>query len=375
MKNIIRLISVLIVSILLVSCFSKKGLVAPRTTILPLGDTIHINDGSLIYGLPMTVFNIDVDAERRIEKTGPYAKYAGDLLGIKDLITQDREIWSIKTIKVNSFAELDPSEFYVIESNTLFQTNVLSLKKAGLILDLNPDLYNSINGSISLTNPADLRNSYLDLGADEYFVNQSDTAFKLVKLDTAFIKIPYLVEKKKQLTVDQLAEKAAKAILEIRDGKQMILSGQSNVFPQDKSVIWEIDRLESQYLSLFAGKTWTENKKISYSFVPQKDMSGKPITLFRFSVQNGPSDVTGKAGIPVNIILSPVQKTKDISIIKKSGLATENAPKYDKLYYRIPDVVNMNIKMGEQSLYNSRKLVYQFGTILQMPANYIIGKQ
>jgi hypothetical protein len=374
MKNVIRLISILIISTILVSCFSKKGLIDPKTTILPLGDTIHITDGSLIYGLPMTVFNIDVDVERKIEKPGPYAKYAGDLLGIKDIITQDRETWSIKGIKVNGFQELDPSEFYVIESNTLFQTNVLSLKKAGLILDLNPDIYNSINGISPNTITADFRKDFMDMGSDEYFINQSDTAFKLVKLDTTFIKIPYLVEKKKQLTIDQLAEKAAKALLEIRDGKQMILSGQSNVFPQDKSAIEEMNNLESQYLSLFAGKTWSENKKFSYSLLPQKDMVGKPITLFRFSVQNGPSDATGKAGIAVTVIFSPVQKTKDISIIKKSVLATENTQKFDKLYYRIPDVVNMNIKMGEESLYNSRKLIYQFGTVMQMPSNFIIGK-
>lgn len=374
MKNFIRLISILIISTLLVSCYSKKGMVDSKTTILPLGDTVRINDGSLIYGLPMTVFNIEVNFEKRFEKTGPYAKYAVDLLGIKDIINQDKEIWSISGIKVNGTEELDPSEFYVIESNTLFQTNVLSLKKAGLILDLNPDLYNSINGNRPNVNSADFKKGFMDLGADEYFVNQSDTAFKLVKLDTAFIKIPYLVEKKKQLTIDQLAEKAAKALLEIRDGKQMILSGQSNVFPQDKSAIEEMNKLENQYLSLFAGKAWSESKKFSYSFVPQKDIAGKPIILFRFSVQNGPSDATGKAGIAVYVVFSQVQKTKDISIIKKSGASDEGAPKFDKLYYRIPDVVNMNIKMGEESLYNSRKLIFQFGTILQMPANYIIGK-
>jgi hypothetical protein len=374
MKNLIRLISIFILSTLLVSCFSKKSLVDPKTTILPLGDTIRINDGSLIYGLPMTVFNIDVDVERRIEKTGPYAKYAGDLLGIKDIISQDKETWSIRGIKVNGIEELDPSEFYVIESNTLFQTNVLSLKKAGLILDLNPDLYNSINGSTPAAGSTDIKKSFMDMGADEYFVNQSDTAFRLAKLDTTFIKIPYLVEKKKQLTIDQLAEKAAKALLEIRDGKQMILSGQSNVFPQDKAAIEEMNKLENQYLSLFTGNTWSESKKISYSYVPQKDMAGKPITLFRFSVQNGPSEAAGKAGIAVIVLFSPVHKAKDISIIKKSDSSNENGQKFDKLYYRIPDVVNMNIKMGEESLYNSRKLIYQFGTVMQMPANYIIGK-
>jgi hypothetical protein len=34
----------------------------------------------------------------------------------------------------------------------------------------------------------------------------------------------------------------------------------------------------------------------------------------------------------------------------------------------------MSLMMGNETLYNSRKLVYQFGEILQLPENYIIGK-
>jgi hypothetical protein len=30
--------------------------------------------------------------------------------------------------------------------------------------------------------------------------------------------------------------------------------------------------------------------------------------------------------------------------------------------------------MGEKPLYESRRLVYQLGEVLQLPANYIIGK-
>ena len=83
------------------------------------------------------------------------------------------------------------------------------------------------------------------MGSDEYYMVTRDTAYRVVEIDTAFIKIPYLVEKKKQLGIDQLAENAAKALLELRDGKQMILSGEANVFPQDASPINEINRMES----------------------------------------------------------------------------------------------------------------------------------
>jgi len=63
----------------------------PKLFILPLGDTVHLTDGSLVYGLPLTIFDVQLEVERRIEKPGPYAKFAGDLLGIKDIINQEKE--------------------------------------------------------------------------------------------------------------------------------------------------------------------------------------------------------------------------------------------------------------------------------------------
>ena len=374
MKTIIRLLTIILILVSSVSCALKKGLVEPKTTILPLGDTVHLTDGSLVYGLPLTVFDIEVEVERRIEKPGPYARYAGDLLGIKEVINQEKETWTITGIKVYSSEELDPSELYVIESNTLFQTNALALKRSGLILDLNPEIYEKGSEKMLVKAFSNIQPGFTDMGADEYFVVQSDTLYKLVKLDTAFIRIPYLVEKKKQLTPDQLAEKAAKALLELRDGKHQILSGEATVFPQNGAALDEMNKLENEYLALFAGKSWTEVKRFSYTLVPQKDNSGKAVTLLKFSGQTGPANANGKSGISVDVTLVPAKKSKDLTIMTKPQSGNEPVQKFDKLYYRIPEVVTMNIKMGEENLYNSRKLIYQFGEVIQLPANYIIGK-
>jgi hypothetical protein len=361
-------------SLFLVSCFSKKALVESKTVILPLGDTIHLTEGSLVYGLPLTVFKINVEMEKTSEKPGPYSKFAEEMLGIKNAITQESEYWSIKGITVKQYEELDPSEFYIIETNTLIQSNALALKKSGLILDINPVLYEKTDGANFTNETYERQFKFLDLGADEYFVNQTDTAFRLVNVDTAFIKIPYLVERKKQFTGDQLAEKAAKTLLELRDGKHLILTGEANVFPQNGAAIDEMNRLEKEYTALFAGKIWTEHKSFSYTLIPQKEMKGKPVTLFRFSELTGAANASAKNGIPVLVDLIPAQKTKDLTIILKQSPNISEAPKFDRLYYRIPDVVTINIRIGEDTIYNSRKLIYQFGEVVQLPANFIIGK-
>jgi hypothetical protein len=263
---------------------------------------------------------------------------------------------------------VDPSELYVISSTTLFQTNVLSLKKEGLILDLNPEIFRSeYNAGNRWQNGDQGHNA--DLGSDEYYKMQRDTAYKRMNIDSAFVRIPYIVEKKRKLPLDQLAEKAARRLMELRDGKHLILTGEATVFPQSDAAINEINRLEKSYTELFTGKTITESFTFSYDLIPQKAMTGKPAVLFQFSDQTGPlKDIAG-AGKAVTVEFTPEKKTKDLVTTGKS-----NDKKFDKIFYRVPDVVNVKVNLGSEKLLESRKLIYQFGEVVQLPANYIIGR-
>ncbi len=87
----------------------------------------------------MTVFTIRIGMEREIEIPGPYAKYAEMLLGLENAIQAENESWRISSVSVSSHQEADPSEFYVIEADAILPSNVLSLKREGFILDLNPE--------------------------------------------------------------------------------------------------------------------------------------------------------------------------------------------------------------------------------------------
>jgi hypothetical protein len=373
MKTTFRLFIILIIILIASSCAISRKAVSPGQVIAPLSDTVTFREGTLIYSLPMTVFTISFEMERTIELPGPYAKYAGELLGIADAIMNEDERWTISGVSVNSHEEADPSEFYVIETNTLFTANALSLKREGLILDvssgINPDAAYSIRDKE--INVDQFRS--FDLGSDEYYIIDTDTAYRRVRVDDQFIRLPYLVETKKKLTESQLAEKAARRLMDLRDGKLLILTGEANVFPQSEAAINEMNRMEKEYTELFTGKTITENKRFTFQITPGKEMAGKPVVLFKFSEVTGPEEASSEAGTAVNVILNPEQKTKEVSVITRQE-SDPLAPKVDKIYYRMPDVVKMTIIMGDETLYSSRKLVCQFGEILQLPANYIIGK-
>lgn len=373
MKPKILSFTFLVMLIILSSCLPGRKSVESRRIIVPISDTVKNIQSGIIYALPRTVFTINVEMDRIIEKPGPYARYANDLLGLNDVILNESEYWSVRNIMVSTHEELDPSEYYVVKSNDIYYTNILALKRSGLIMDLNSERFDHF-GNNSYGNDFDIVSDALtDLGSDEYFQLQRDTAFRRVNVDSLFIRIPYIVEKKTKLSVAQLAERAAKKLMEMREGKHLILTGEATVFPQSDAAIKEMNRLEKEYTELFIGKTWSETRTIAFQLIPAKEMIGVKTPIFRFSELTGPIYGDVKGGIEVSAEITPEQKTKEITLLNNNP-SDGTIPKYDKLYYRVPDVVSLKISAGNETFYNSRKLVYQYGQIVQLPVNYIIGK-
>lgn len=373
MKLSIKLSVLLAATLITSSCYTGRKQVAENVVITPLSDTVKLREGTIVYGLPRSTFKIVIGLKKSVEIPGPYAKYAGDLLGLDKVIMNENESWSVENLSVRSGEELDPSEYYIIESNTLFQTNILKLKKQGLILDLNPESFYSADNQIASGSSDGARLQWSDLGSDEYFQLQRDTAYKRVTIDSSFVRIPYIVEKKKKLSTDQLAEKAAKRLMELRDGKHLILTGEATVFPQNEAAINEINRIEKEYTELFTGKTITETFTYTLNVIPSKEMLGKPVVFFRFSELTGPSAINSAGGKTISIEFTPEQKSKDLTVASKPDPDPKAKP-YDKLYYRVPEVVNVKVTQGNETLFNSRRLVYQFGQLVQLPANYLIGR-
>jgi hypothetical protein len=373
MKHIIKLTCFVLITLMTGSCAVNKSMSNSDAVINSVSGKKVISEGGLIYGLPLTVLDIEIETERVVEKPGPYAHFAGELLGLTDVITAEKESWAIKGIIMSTHQELDPEQFYVVETGKVFETNVLALKKSGLILDLNPEIYNSLNGN-KLSSEMDMnRLNMYDLGSDEYFEDKRDTLYRIVSVDTAFVRIPYLVVKKQKLTVDQLAENAAVRLMELRDGKHLILTGETNVSPQNEAAINELNRLEKEYTELFTGKTFKERRVLKYQIIPRRDMTGNKTTLCMFSELTGPGAITDTSGSPLVIEFTPEVNTRSLNIVstKTNSSASRN---YNRLIYRVPDVVTVRIKIGDEVLNQSRKLIYQFGEIIRLPSNYIIGK-
>jgi len=363
-----------LLALMISGCSPYSGKTPADTVVSPLGDKISVTEGCLVYALPMTVFELDIIAEKRTEVPGPYARYASELTGLDNVITGHTEKWSLAGIRLSAVEELDPSQFYIIQGTAMMQTNMLALRKSGLVLDINPDLYGSATHSDLQGDPDYAGMLFPDRGAYEYVVTKTDTAYRLVKVDTAFIRVPYLVQKKKGMSLVEEAREAAGRLLELREGRHMILTGETNVFPQDGAALEEINRLEREYMALFAGKSFTETRHFRIWITPDQQMAGKKTTIFTFSETSGVNTSPDGPGEPVLMEIGPSGKTRDLNMVMRPASMQKHANPADRVYYRVPDVAEINISLAGENLCTARRLIYQYGSLVALPANFIIGK-
>jgi hypothetical protein len=356
--------------IVLSSCAVKKVVPEPSVSVVALSDTVRLTQGSLIYSLPQTVFEIDITLVRTIEKPGPYAAFASDLIGLSDVIRHESEEWTLKSVSLIPRDEIDPSEYYVVKSNAMIRAGAFVMQKQGLILDISSN--SMINREISYNDgDADFAAlGFRDLGSTQYFAVQRDTAYRLVDADTTFIRIPYLVERRRQLTQEQLAERAARTLLEIREGRHMILTGETNVFPQHNAPIDELNRLEKEYLSLFTGKVMSDEVKMKIYFTPESGRMQEEAVLFRLSEAWGVTEAGDESGKPVTINLTAAGKTKPL--VLAADLQSMTSAPEGGLVYRIPEVVELTIREGDRSVLRTRAVVHQYGQKVMLPESFLL---
>jgi hypothetical protein len=152
----------------------------------------------------------------------------------------------------------------------------------------------------------------------------------------------------------------------------MILTGETNVFPQHNAAIDELNRLEKEYLSLFTGKVWSETVDMKIYFTPETGKSQESATLFRLSESEGVVPATVAGAVPVTISLVAVGKTSPL--ILSAELQTLTSVPEDGLVYRIPEVVDIEINTPGRKMLRTRAVVHQYGQKVTLPQNFIIAK-
>ena len=94
------------------------------------------NEYGMVYALPTTYFDIEIDATKIIKTAGPYNKYAKKYLGINDAITEDSQTWEVNSINLTPYGVPDKENEYLMQFKSGSSPFVI-LNSKGLMMSVN----------------------------------------------------------------------------------------------------------------------------------------------------------------------------------------------------------------------------------------------
>lgn len=348
-----------------------------ETTVTPLKQINNLSESGIVYALPKTTLRFTVEAKRTEIIPGPYAEFSLKYLGIENAPTEEKTQWQITNIAIDSYNEIDPEHYYVLEPSGKFNFDFLKLVQAGLIFPVNSKTIDNLtNEFFGDTDPGD-EIVFTDLSVKQYVGNEDVTYYKRVQRDSVFARVPVVKKQYVQKSFEDKAEEASNFIFMIRAKRFELISGMADFYPEGKSLevaIKRLDNLEDEYMSLFIGKRFTSTYHAVFEFTPSEQDLTQPYILFRFSEDKGilqPNDLRGK---PILVEMEKMNLTKNLSYVV-NDLNKEGSNYKDKLYYRFPDKAIIRLIDGNKKIADKKVSIQQFGIITSVPTNFLMDEE
>ncbi len=300
----------------------------------------------LYYYLPKTAIQVEMMAEKRIQKAGPFYRFAQRFLNISDVITEDKEEWLIVGAQIRTIGVPDRGKLFRVNSSGAPSMAALNLTNEGVLQGLN------WSGGADLSQKATILDQEKVIeAADVDFSDAPLTEEQLIKSSTA-----------------AMAEEVAKEIYHLREMRNAIVNGEVSVGSSVETVLAEMARLEQAYLALFIGKVETQRVSRYYDYVPGLEKSVNMV-LLRFSSQSGFLDRMNVSGTPVYLELE-VGEVPDQNFI---ALEDDKSPNRRGLAYNVPALGHVKIIDRTLLLSSEEVFLAQFGQLLRLPANLLDG--
>lgn len=330
---------ILLTSMLLsISLFSFAQLLSEKLTTAT--DTAR----GIVYLLPKTVLQVEVDTKCVQETPGLYFQYADRFLGMKEVIQSESMRYEITGFRLSTKTLADTSQAYLIGTGKKGKNITIALTPEGFL--------KSINGKVAAE--ANI----------EKVVNKTLTKDDAKKWEMSGSSI-FTKEMQQANSTAKMAELAANQLFTLRDTRFNLLTQDLDKTPQDgrsyEIVLSELNRMENAYLELFKGKVTESSQTFEYTLDPRKDSTD---VLLRFSLFKGVLDKSNLGGNPIFIEVKALPVPAEALRVDKSA-----APR--GLYYRVPGRAVVNITDGKDVLFSKEVSVPQFGRVLSLPASQI----
>ena len=295
----------------------------------------------IYYSLPRTVLQLDFVIEETELFEGPYSDYVS-YIGAEDFVVEDSKEYKIKEVRLQTYAEADPNAtFFIAMSPKKDSQTTIHLTHNGILQGVGLESFEAVQETLP-------ENTSLYQGSSET------------------VKFKYQYGANGARGVEQMARSAADMITKIRDEKLKLITGfQETAFSLDtyREMYNDLEEMENDYLSLFIGKKQTKTFVKTLYVIPNKEVPTQSIA--KFSVDEGLSAGTSGAGSVITVQTQSLQTTSTINAPSQS--AVESLSLENKLFYRVPEIANVKVNLGGQTLLERRETIAQYGVFLLAP--------
>lgn len=325
---------------------------------LPVDTDYVFGTDYFIYALPQTAFQIDVVVTQNREMKGIYSDYASKLLGLNNIVPQDRITYELKSVAVTPVTLPDEEYVYAVELspaqkkshflNKLYENQVVTESPA-------PQPHDLVSQPIP-----DFFRYYSDLAYMEKENSYTETQI----VDGVVRQVPASRVQKVTKTSEQKAQEAADMIDKIRKDRYALLAGEQEVAYQPEAfarMIDDLNELEKNYIGLFAG--FTVSDELHYQVVVMPGQTN--ITpAFSFTETGG---FSAEAGKPADTYyLAVVPQYSLAPVVTFAGTQAKGKKYVEPSGYRIrrPVPCEVALNHGHDTVYSAGTCsVYQFGKI------------
>lgn len=312
------------------------------------------NVDGFYYHLPRNIIRLDFVIEKEQSLKGKYSSFAKEMLNTENYIKENNTSYRIKSMNVNTLTEADPNYVFFISSGdekTKDNINIsLELTSEGIIQSFGyKDIIVDNNENISYEEVLEYNErtpeyNYISIREEDEDDGEEGVTAKVTEKDIA----TSIIEEIKNIRL---------AYFDLITGYQEVNYGTTINY-----MVEELKSLEKELLSMFLGTTSIHTYTKTFYIIPEEGKNS--VVLGKFSAAEG---FNAKAGEIVKINFTDSSIGTNVNKLTRDDI--ENTTYTNKLFYRNPANVSMQVMLGENKISEKRLTINQLGNVMLVPIN------
>ena len=354
MNRLLNLSLIFIIALSMNSIFAQKQ-VYP----LPLDSEVKLSANYFYYQMPTTAIKVEVTVTKVREIKGYYADHAEKLLGLTNIISDNRTFYKLKDVHIETTQVPDPKLVFAVEPSSQQVKEQVYAKALIKSQNTQNEVFEGTYSTVVTAIP-DFFQNYANVSYTETEDNFVETKI----INGVVTQVPANRTRLVNKTADQKVQEAADRITQIRKDRNSLIAGEQEV-PYSKEalelMIEQLNQSENDYLDLFRGIALEDEQHYTFYVIPEKDDSTLP--LFSLDMNTGLTLTTSAEEANYSLRISDLTKTQGVQ---------RQEPKSENKGFRVrhPQAVYIDLLHNGETVHHFG--IYQLlqkGEIEALPAN------